>query len=95
MQDVFILDHGVLGIWVWVGKKAPDKERFEAMRNARGFVKKKKYTNATRVTRVIDGGEPIEFKSLFLSWKDADEQKGIGTTHTGKLIVKKLISIKL
>lgn len=80
---MFILDHGILGIWVWVGKRATDKERFEAMRNARGFVKKKKYPNTTRVTRIIDGAEPLEFKTLFLTWKDPDEQKGIGTTHTG------------
>lgn len=75
-QDVFILDHGLFGIWVWVGKRANDKERSEAMRNARGFVKKKKYPNETTVTKVIDGAEPIEFKMLFTSWKNKEELKG-------------------
>lgn len=58
------------GIWVWVGKKASEKERLEALRNARGFVKKKKYPNNTKVTRVVEGHEPLEFKVLFLAWKN-------------------------
>ncbi|KRT83941.1 hypothetical protein AMK59_927 [Oryctes borbonicus] len=74
-DDVFILDHGLFGIWVWVGKRVNDKERSEAMRNARGFVKKKKYPNETTVTRIIDGAEPIEFKVLFISWKDKEDTK--------------------
>ncbi|XP_022911438.2 advillin isoform X2 [Onthophagus taurus] len=74
-DDVFILDHGLFGIWVWVGKRANDKERTEAMRNARGFVKKKKYANETSVTRVVDGAEPKEFKMLFVSWRQKDSQK--------------------
>ncbi|XP_018568811.1 advillin-like, partial [Anoplophora glabripennis] len=69
-DDVFIVDHEVNGIWVWVGKRANDKERSEALRNARGFVKKKKYPSNTKVTRVVDGYEPVEFKMLFSSWKD-------------------------
>ncbi|KAJ8974804.1 hypothetical protein NQ317_000405, partial [Molorchus minor] len=40
-DDVFIVDHEIYGIWVWVGKRANEKERSEALRNARGFVKKK------------------------------------------------------
>lgn len=64
------MDHEVNGIWVWVGKRANDKERSEALRNARGFVKKKKYPGNTKVTRVVDGYEPVEFKMLFSSWKD-------------------------
>ena len=30
------------------------------------------YAAHTSVTRVIDGGEPAEFKSLFKLWKDKD-----------------------
>ncbi|CAH1117600.1 unnamed protein product [Phaedon cochleariae] len=69
-EDVFIIDHDIKGIWVWVGKKANDKERSEALRNARGFVKKKAYSSSTQVTRVVDGYEPCEFKMLFASWLD-------------------------
>ena len=40
-KDSFIVDNGNCGIWVWVGRKASDAERTEAMRNAQGFIKKK------------------------------------------------------
>ncbi len=40
-KDSFIIDNGNCGIWVWVGKKASQAERTEAMRNAQGFIKKK------------------------------------------------------
>nr|CAD7432912.1 unnamed protein product [Timema monikensis] len=66
----FIIDNGVTGIWVWVGRRASPKERVEAMRNAHGFVTKKGYPNNTPVTRVVDGGEPVEFKILFTSWRE-------------------------
>jgi hypothetical protein len=72
-QDSFIVDNGEQGIWVWVGKKASPKERVEAMRNAHGFVKKKGYPSHTAVTRVIDGGEPVDFKQLFTSWRNKDQ----------------------
>ena len=56
------------------------------MRNAQGFIKKKGYPEHTRVTRIIDGGEPIEFKNLFKSWKDSNESKGFGSTfNVGKI----------
>lgn len=76
------MDHGVHGIWVWVGKKASDKERTEALRNARGFVKKKKYPNNTKVTRVVEGAEPLEFKVLFLKWKNTAENGRCFSTKT-------------
>ncbi|KAL1494852.1 hypothetical protein ABEB36_010371 [Hypothenemus hampei] len=68
-DDVFIIDQETYGIWVWVGKRATEKEKNEALRNARGFVKKKKYPSNTKVIRVVDGVEPIEFKILFKLWK--------------------------
>lgn len=49
------------------------RERNEGIRNAHGFVKKKGYSAGTPVCRVIEGGEPPEFKALFLSWKDKDD----------------------
>ncbi|KAG7164926.1 Villin-1-like 2, partial [Homarus americanus] len=77
-QDSFIIDNGQDGIWVWVGKKATQKEREEALRNAQGFVTKKGYPASTQVARVIDNGEPPEFKTLFKDWKDKDQSRGFG-----------------
>jgi len=66
--DSYIIDNGPNGIWVWIGKKASPTERKEGMKNAQGFIKDKKYPSTTQVTRVIDGGEPEEFKALFSQW---------------------------
>ncbi|CAG2120301.1 unnamed protein product, partial [Medioppia subpectinata] len=57
-------------------------------RNAQGFITKKGYPQHTRVTRVIDGGEPIEFKNVFKSWKDSAETKGLGNTYNVGKIAK-------
>ena len=61
---------------------------YEAMRNAQGFIKAKGLKPGTAITRslllapccptcsclrVIDGGEPAEFKTLFKKWKDLGE----------------------
>jgi len=77
-NDSYIIDNGSDGVWVWVGKKATQKEREEALRNAQGFVTKKGYPVSTRVSRIIDGGEPSEFRSLFSDWKVKDQSKGFG-----------------
>ncbi|KAF4524898.1 hypothetical protein B566_EDAN015554 [Ephemera danica] len=58
--------------------KVTEKERVEAMRNAHGFVKKKGYPSHTAVTRVIDGGEPVDFKQLFSSWRTKDQMTTTG-----------------
>ncbi|XP_021921948.1 advillin-like isoform X2 [Zootermopsis nevadensis] len=85
-EDSFIIDNGPEGIWVWVGRKASSKERVEAMRNAQGYVTKKGYPSNTLVTRVVDGGEPIEFKVLFTSWKEYNQTSGIGKqNNVGKI----------
>ncbi|KAK5646235.1 hypothetical protein RI129_004699 [Pyrocoelia pectoralis] len=73
--DVYIIDNYCNGIWVWVGRRTTDKEHSEALRNARGFVKKKNYPNNTQVVRVIDGYEPVEFKMLFSNWINKDDIK--------------------
>lgn len=67
------MDKGICGVWVWVGKDISEKERTEALKNTRGFVKKKKYPNHTVVTRVVEGYEPFEFKYNFASWKDKED----------------------
>ena len=71
------------GIFVWVGKKATQQERAEAMSNGQGFAKKKGYPPNTNVTRVLDGGEPAEFKSLFRDWKVRDQSVGFGRQASG------------
>ena len=40
-NDSFIVDNGLLGIWVWIGKRATKQERTEAMANAQKFIKDK------------------------------------------------------
>lgn len=40
-KHAFIIDCGeIYGVWIWVGRHTSTKEKAEAMRNARGFVKK-------------------------------------------------------
>jgi villin len=78
-------------LWVWIGKNATKKERVEAMRNAQSFIVKKGYPNHTPVTRVIDGGEPLVFKSLYKTWKDPDQVFGMCKTYSagGKVVKMK------
>uniref|UniRef100_UPI00406D5242 villin n=3 Tax=Paralvinella sulfincola TaxID=644278 RepID=UPI00406D5242 len=68
-NDCFIVDNGEDGIWVWTGKKASPKERKESMNNAMAFLKQRNYSSQTRVTKVPEGGESSEFKSLFKTWE--------------------------
>ncbi|KAG0721754.1 Advillin [Chionoecetes opilio] len=77
-NDSFIIDNGQDGIWVWVGKKATQKEREEALRNAQGFITKKGYPPHTQVSRIVQHGEPPEFKTLFKDWRDKDQTIGFG-----------------
>eukprot|EP00095_Tigriopus_kingsejongensis_P000318 maker-scaffold292_size219010-snap-gene-1.31 protein:Tk00318 transcript:maker-scaffold292_size219010-snap-gene-1.31-mRNA-1 annotation:"hypothetical protein DAPPUDRAFT_311761" len=90
-DNSFIVDNGNSGIWVWIGKKASKKERSEAMRNAQGFIQKKGYKTFTPVTRVVDMGEPQEFKSLFKGWKDRDATTGFGHSYSGHRGVAKVV----
>jgi len=84
-DDSYLIDNGNFGIWVWIGKKASQGERREAMRNAQGFIKAKQLKPGTNVTRVIDGGEPADFKTLFKKWRDAGEVTSFNnkTSSTG------------
>lgn len=91
LQDSFIIDQNGRAIWVWVGKAASKKERIESIRNAHGFGRKKKYAPSVPVTRVVEHGEPVEFKALFHTWRDPDEvvksynQYSSECTNPGKL----------
>lgn len=67
-DSVFLLDRGEAGVWAWVGKEANAKERLEAVRNARGFVKKKGYSPSVPVARAIEGHEPPEMRCWLRGW---------------------------
>ncbi|XP_052079404.1 advillin-like isoform X1 [Mytilus californianus] len=66
--DSYIIDNGSQGLWTWIGKGSSKKERSEAMRNAIGFINKKGLDPNTSVTRVVEDGEPTDFKCLFRDW---------------------------
>ncbi|RWS11482.1 villin-1-like protein, partial [Dinothrombium tinctorium] len=93
-NDSFIVDNGENGIWVWIGKKASKDERTKSMKIAEGFIEKKNYPSHTPVTRVIDGGEPIDFKSLFKSWRDYASVTGFGNTYSSGGHVAKEADLK-
>lgn len=44
------------------------REKLEAVRNARGFVKKKGYSSCVPVARALEGEEPSELKTLVRNW---------------------------
>lgn len=67
-NDTFIVDNGANGIWVWVGQDATKKERSSGLKYAMELIKKKGYPQKTEVTKVIEDGETVEFKSLFKQW---------------------------
>lgn len=68
-DSVFLLDRGEAGVWAWVGKSVDIKEKLEAVRNARGFIKKKGYSTNVPVARAIEGQEPPEIKCLLRGWE--------------------------
>ncbi|KAH7637899.1 actin depolymerizing venom protein gelsolin 1 isoform X1 [Dermatophagoides farinae] len=74
-NDTFIVENGSEGLWVWVGKKATQKERQSAIKYAMELINKKKYPNNTPVTKVLEGDESVEFKSLFESWQMSEQEK--------------------
>jgi len=53
--SVYLVDRGEAGVWAWVGRDVNARERLEAVRNARGFVKKKNYTDSMPVARAAEG----------------------------------------
>ncbi|KAL8591188.1 hypothetical protein ACOMHN_057928 [Nucella lapillus] len=84
-EDSFIVDTGCAGAWVWIGKRASPKEKQQAMRNAVGFLKKKEYPTDTKVARVVEGAEPVDFKCLFRDWPQPAPS---GKVYTSSRIAK-------
>ncbi|CAF0715415.1 unnamed protein product [Brachionus calyciflorus] len=95
-DDCFIIDNGRHGIWVWIGRKSTKKERQESMRNALGFLQAKGYDekqqSAIKVTRVIDGSEPVEFKALFNRWPEPYDTKSLSRTFSINSLAKNVHS---
>ena len=69
-DDAFIVEAGELGVWVWLGRKSTKLERTGAMEVGEGFITDRQLPSSTRLTRVIMGGEPQEFKFLFADGKE-------------------------
>jgi hypothetical protein len=67
-NDSYILDAGGQHIFAWIGKKASDSERKNAMKIATDFIAQKGYPKWTPVTRVAENGETPLFKSNFKVW---------------------------
>ncbi|XP_020291727.1 villin-1 isoform X2 [Pseudomyrmex gracilis] len=68
-DSVYLVDRGEAGVWAWVGRDVNARERLEAVRNARGFVKKKNYSDGVPVARATEGYEPEEIKALLRGWE--------------------------
>lgn len=68
-NSVFLIDRGETGVWAWVGREVDAREKLEAVRNARGFVKKKGYSPCVPVARAVEAEEPNELKYLLRSWE--------------------------
>lgn len=97
-DDVFIVDVGDV-VFVWVGKKASDAERKNAMTCATKYLQKHGRSLHTPITRVVEEGEPPVFKALFKAWTqpkaiDFSRQASVGvaTSSQKKLDVNALLS---
>lgn len=61
-----------------MGKQATKQERSSALKYALELINSKGYSPKTEVTKVIEDGESVEFRSLFESWKVSDGDKHHG-----------------
>ncbi|XP_037829188.1 villin-1 isoform X2 [Kryptolebias marmoratus] len=86
--DCYIVDHKGSSVMVWKGKKSSKEERQKALNTAVGFIRAKSYPSSTPVEVMSEGGESAMFKQLFKSWKEKEQIKGLGNTHTVGKIAK-------
>lgn len=84
--DCFLLDGGVNGLFVWIGRGASKKERLEAMNYANKYMEQRGYPNWISVKRIIDQAEPPIFKQYFSLWKEPEDQVGLGRVYTEEQI---------
>ncbi|XP_033733463.1 gelsolin-like protein 1 [Pecten maximus] len=87
-SDCFILDGGPSGLYVWIGRQCTKNEKRSAWKHATDFLTLKGYPEWTKVTRLADGGETPMFKEYFCSWRDRDDQRGLGNVYTKEHIAK-------
>ncbi|XP_042220528.1 gelsolin, cytoplasmic isoform X3 [Homarus americanus] len=79
--DCFLLDTGV-GVYVWIGSGSSKKEKVKSMELAAGYMEKKGYPTYTNVQRVVEKAEPAVFKAYFKTWREPQEQIGLGRVFT-------------
>ncbi|GIX68492.1 hypothetical protein CEXT_298461 [Caerostris extrusa] len=77
-EDCFLLDGGMNGLFVWIGKNSSREERIGAMNLANKYIAKKGYPKWLQVNRVVECGEPPIFKSYFSVWKECDDEMTMG-----------------
>jgi len=66
--DAYLVNGGTLGIWVWLGRESSTEERKAVMSLADKFIEDQNLPKYTTISRVFQGGEPEEFKTLFADW---------------------------
>jgi len=66
-SDAYLVNAGTLGIWVWLGRNSSTEERKAVMGLGVKFIQEQNLP-CTSVTRIFQGGEIEEFKSLFTEW---------------------------
>ena len=80
-QDVFIVDNGEAGIWVWCGRRASKQEKREGMANASAFIQQRNYSNNVQMVKVHESAETTEFKALFKVWEKEKVPGGKAYQH--------------
>jgi len=76
-SDVYLLDVGS-EIFCWIGKGASADERKGGMKIAMDYSADGGRPAGTKVTKVMETGEPAAFKGNFHTWQDASAQATFG-----------------
>lgn len=63
-NDVFILEL-YQQVYIWIGKGANVEEKKNALVIGKSFVKQHNKPKGTRVSRIVENGEDVHFKSYF------------------------------
>jgi advillin len=97
-EDVFIVDVGS-EVFAWVGKDASQGERRNAVAVATNYLKQNNRSLHTPITRVVHGGEPPVFTSLFKAWTtpkaldfSRQQSQGVAITSQKTLDVGSLLA---
>ncbi|XP_068226728.1 gelsolin, cytoplasmic isoform X2 [Palaemon carinicauda] len=83
--DCFLLDTGN-SVYVWIGRGSSKNEKIKSMEMGSSYVEQKGYPKWMGVQRVVEGAEPAVFKSYFKTWKEPEEQVGLGRVFTQRQI---------